>query len=171
MAKKKKKLGKGLPEHFLERLTDIVGSSLFSEVKRTFVARPTTFRVNSLKTQKQENTKTHLIEKGFKLKSVPWHKDAFVLENKSKRELTETDVYKDGKIYIQSLASMVPVLALDPQPGEKVLDLAAAPGSKTSQIAAFMQKQGQLIANDNNKVRFLKLKHNMKLLGAAVRSS
>src|SRR3989338_2426464 len=165
MAKKKKKLGKSLPEHFLERLTDIVGPSLFPEVKRTFAARPTTFRINSLKTQKQENTKTHLIEKGFKLKSVPWCKDAFILENKSKRELTETDVYKDGRIYIQSLASMIPPLVLDPQPGEKVLDLAAAPGSKTSQIAAFMNKQGELVATDVNKVRFERLKANMRMLG------
>ena len=171
MAKKKKKLGKSLPEHFLERLTDIVGPSLFPEVKRTFAARPTTFRINSLKTQKQENTKTHLIEKGFKLKSVPWCKDAFILENKSKRELTETDVYKDGRIYIQSLASMIPPLVLDPQQGEKVLDLTAAPGSKTSQIAALMNKRGELVANDVNKVRFERLKANMEMLGVMSETS
>lgn len=168
MAKKKKKLGKELPPHFLERLTDIVGPSLFAEMKRTFVQRPTTFRVNTLKTQTHENTKntkTTLIEQGFKLKPVAWYRDAFVLDNKSKRELTETDEYKEGKIYIQSLASMIPPLVLDPRPGEKVLDLTAAPGSKTSQMAALMNRQGELVANDVNKVRFARLEANMRMLG------
>jgi len=54
---------------------------------------------------------------------------------------------------------------LDPQAGEKVLDLTAAPGSKTSEIAALMHQDGELIANDNNKIRFFKLKHNMDILG------
>ena len=49
---------------------------------------------------------------------------------------------------------MVPPLVLDPQPGEKVLDLTAAPGSKTSQIAALMEWRRELVANDNNKMRF-----------------
>ena len=45
------------------------------------------------------------------------------------------------------------------------MDLTAAPGSKTSQIAALMGQQGELVANDNNKIRFFKLKHNMEVLG------
>jgi 16S rRNA (cytosine1407-C5)-methyltransferase len=112
-----------------------------------------------------EAIRANLEEQGFKVRQVPWYKDAFVLLNKSKRELTETELYKQGKIYIQSLASMVPPLVLGPLPGERVLDLTAAPGSKTSQMAMMMNKTGELFANDNNKVRFFKLKHNMELLG------
>lgn len=60
---------------------------------------------------------------------------------------------------------MVPPLILYPQPGETVLDLTAAPGSKTSQIAALMKCHGELVANDVNKVRFFRLKANMEMLG------
>ena len=53
-----------------------------------------------------------------------------------------------GYYYVQELSSMLSVIALDPQPNETILDLCAAPGSKTSQIAAKMQNQGNLFAND-----------------------
>ncbi len=155
-----------IPELFLERLNEMVGDSLFVRIKTTFVERPTTFRVNTLKAKKAE-VKEILFSLGFKMKDVPWMPDAFILQHKTKRELTETDLYKQGKIYIQSLASMVPPLLVDPQPAEKVLDLTAAPGSKTSQMAAMMQSKGELVANDVNKVRFFKLKHNMEMLGVA----
>jgi 16S rRNA (cytosine1407-C5)-methyltransferase len=102
---------------------------------------------------------------GYKIKNVSWYGDAFILQNKSKRELTELPIYEQGKIYIQSLASMAPSVVLDSQPGEKILELTAAPGSKTSQIAMMMKREGELIANDNNKIRFFKLKHNMESLG------
>lgn len=178
----KKNNFKGLPEEFLSRLAEIAGHSLFGEIQKTFVERPTTFRVNTIKTfqpkadpclpdrqahraEKHKNIKTILEEKGFKLKQVSWYKDAFVLMNKSKRELMETPQYISGEIYLQSLASMVPPLVLEPKAGEKVLDLTAAPGSKTSQIAAMMERTGELVANDMDKVRFFKLQHTMELLG------
>ena len=154
----------GIPEKFFERLTAMVGFSVATEIKKTFVERPTTFRVNTIKSNRAE-TLEYLRSAGFKIDQISWLPGAFVLRNKSKRDLTDTEFYKQGKIYIQSLASMVPPLVLDPQPGERVLDLTAAPGSKTSQIAAMMKCQGELVANDVNKVRFFKLKHNMELLG------
>ncbi len=152
---------------FLERLTDMVGPSLFRQVKETFVERPTTFRVNTLKHSNIQTLKHGLESQGFKIRQIPWYKSAFVLLNKSKRDLTKTEEYKEGKIYIQSLASMVPPIILDPKPGDTVLDLTAAPGSKTSQIAALMNKEGELVANDINKVRFFKLKANMENLGVS----
>lgn len=155
-----------IPELFFERLVKMTGFSVATEIKKTFVERPTTFRVNTIK-----GNRTQVLESlrsvGFKVDIVSWLPEAFILRNKTKRNLTETDLYKEGKIYIQSLASMVSPLVLDPQSGEKILDLTAAPGSKTSQIAAMMKCQGELMANDNNKIRFFKLKHNMELLGVS----
>jgi 16S rRNA C967 or C1407 C5-methylase (RsmB/RsmF family) len=169
MAKKKKKGGKNgfrkeLPEKFIERASLIFGASRFREIEKTFVGRPTTFRINSLKSNSLEVLPI-LSQHGFKVQKISWCPGAFVLLNKSKRELTDLPLYSEGKLYIQSLASMVPPLILDPKPGERVLDLTAAPGSKTSQMAALMQRQGELVANDKNKVRFFKLMHNMELLG------
>lgn len=169
MAKKKKKGGKNgfrkeLPEKFIERASLIFGASRFREIEKTFVGRPTTFRINTLKSTSAEVLPI-LSQNGFKVQKIGWYPNAFVLLNKSKRELTDLPLYSEGKLYIQSLASMVPPIVLDPKPGERVLDLTAAPGSKTSQIAAHMEKKGELVANDKNKVRFFKLKHNMELLG------
>lgn len=158
------KSDRGISEVFFERLTAMVGFSVATEIKKTFVRRPTTFRVNTIKAKLAEILE-QLSGVGFKIESVGWCPGAFILLNKTKRELIDTEIYKDGKIYIQSLASMVPPLVLDPQSGERVLDLTAAPGSKTSQIAALMNRTGELVANDVNKIRFFKLKHNMELLG------
>lgn len=164
MTKKKKIRKKGIPEKFLERLHTMLGPALSTQVEKTFVERPVTFRVNTIRSNKKE-VRDALHTAGFKTTYVPWYPDAFVLRNKTKRALMELPIYAEGKIYIQSLASMVPPILLEPQPGDRVLDLTAAPGSKTSQIAAHMGLQGELVANDSNKVRFFKLKHNMELLG------
>lgn len=159
-----KETNKNLPVEYLNRLSEYFGDYFTRQVLLTSVVRPTTFRVNTLKSS-VPIIREELSSLGFKFQNISWYKDAFILKNKTKRDLAETKLYLDGKIYLQSLASMVPPLVLDPKPGEKVLDLTAAPGSKTSQIAALMEAEGQLIANDNNKIRFFKLKHNLELLG------
>mgnify|MGYP001572916821 CR=1 FL=1 len=153
-------------EGFFERLEVIVGTSVYEKIKDTFTVRPTTFRVNTLKASRHE-VMMELSKNGFKVEQIVWYKDAFILKNKSKRELSNLSIYTEGKIYIQSLASMVPPLEMELEPGDVVLDLTAAPGSKTSQIAALLQRKGELVANDVDKIRFLKLEHNMYHLGVA----
>lgn len=70
-----------------------------------------------------------------------------------------------GNIYIQNPASMMPPLVLDPRPGERVLDLCAAPGSKTSLMAAMMKGKGLLVANDRSKKRLQSLVFNLRRCG------
>lgn len=72
-----------------------------------------------------------------------------------------------GEYYVQEESAAVPVTVLDPQPHEHVLDMAAAPGGKTTQIAAAMENQGRLIANDANPKRLQSLFANIYRLGAA----
>lgn len=165
-SKKKKKvlLPKGLPEKFIERTEAIFGAEAMEKIRKTFIDKPTTFRVNTIKSTKKEIDDV-LLHAGLKTSSVEWIDEAYILKTRLKKELTDLSIYSDGKIYIQSLASMVPPVVLDPQPGEKVLDLTAAPGSKTSQMAAMMERKGELVANDSNKIRFFRLKHNMEHLG------
>ena len=62
-------------------------------------------------------------------------------------------LYEKGYIYLQSLPSMIPPIVLKPNEGEKVLDLTAAPGSKTTQIAALMNNKGYILANELDKIR------------------
>lgn len=153
-----------LPPAFLQRLPQLVPPDQVEAVLAAFVRRPTTFRVNTLKTTRADLL-AKLSELGFQVEAVTWYADAFILRNKSKAELIETPMYQNGELYVQSLSSMLPPLVLDPQPGEKILDLAAAPGSKTTQMAAMMRNTGEIVANDRSKIRLHKLIANLKLQG------
>lgn len=156
-----------LPPLFVERLRRIIPVNRWDAVIRSFeLERPTTFRVNTLKAN-SELVREQLASAGFQTQRIAWYKEAFQLRSGRLRELQETEIYKTGCIYVQSLPSMLPPLILDPKPGEAVLDLTAAPGSKTTQIACLMQGRGRLVANDNNKIRFFKLRANLQMQGAA----
>ena len=76
-------------------------------------------------------------------------------------------IYKEGGIYLQSLSSMLPPLFLGPKAGESVLDMAAAPGGKTTQMAAMTGNQAQITACEKNKARSEKLKYNLEKQGAS----
>lgn len=157
---------KVLPSDFLERLKRILPPQKLDAIANTFTdEKPTTFRVNTLKASVSE-IKESLARDGFRLESVSWYPEAFVIRHGRLRELQETSFYKEGKIYVQNLSSMIPPLVLNPEPGETILDLTAAPGSKTTQMAVMMQGTGKIIANDNNKTRFFKLRFNVELQGA-----
>ncbi len=155
-----------LPLGFVERLNRIWSPEVVSSFVGTFKERPPTIRINTIKGSRDEII-AELINLGVSLSPVSWYQDAFIVTNRTKREVTELKSYQEGRIYIQSLASMVPPLVLDPKPGERVLDLTAAPGSKTSQIASLMANQGLLVANDNSRDRFFRLKRNLEQLGVA----
>ena len=154
-----------LPAAFLEKLRRIIPPPQWDKVLKTFsTPKPPTFRVNSLKAS-VGSVREKLASGGFKLESVPWYKEAFILRNKRQRDLEETEVYKQGEIYVQNLSSMIPPLVLAPQAGEKVLDLTAAPGSKTTQLACLMSGKGSITANDDNPIRLSKLKANLEKQG------
>ena len=154
-----------LPNEFLERLKTVIPSHKWDSVANTFAEpKPTTLRANSLKIS-PEMVRERLERSCFRLEAVPWYSDAFILREGRLRELQETELYQKGEVYVQSLSSMIPPLVLDPKPGERILDLTAAPGSKTTQMAALMKNEGRILANDNNKIRFFKLRANLELQG------
>lgn len=156
---------KNLPEKFVERLQKLYPEKELEHILQSIQTKPLpSFRTNTLKTTTAE-LEGILSKLGFIIEKVPWYQDAFVLHNKSVRELTETEEYKQGLLYIQNLSSMIPALVLDPQPGEKILDICAAPGSKTTQIAALMQNRGEILANDLSRQRLYKLTANLKMYG------
>ena len=157
-----------LPELIDELLRRVVPSHQWHAILNTFTApTPTTFRINTLKASGQA-VREQLTEQGFRLERVSWYPEAFILRGGQLRELQGAEAYRQGLIYVQGLSSMLPPLVLDPQPGETVLDLTAAPGSKTTQIACLMQGQGRIVANDNNRVRFYRLQANLRQQGADV---
>ena len=155
---------KRLPEEFFERLRKIVPANKVNPVLRSFESRrPTTFRANTLKITPFD-LKERLEHDGFSLRQVNWYREAFILKG-DKNKLVRTELYNKGFIYVQSLSSMVPVLLLKPQPNEKILDITAAPGSKTTQMAVMMENKGEIIANDISTIRIEKLKANLHVQG------
>lgn len=117
-------------------------------------------RINTLKA-KRENILALLSD--VRLEHLPFYHDGFSV--KGKHSLGNHLTHNLGLIYVQEVASMIPVIVLDPQPGEVVMDLCAAPGSKTTQIAQSMANTGLLVANEINRKRMKGLTHNVKRCG------
>lgn len=151
---------------FLERLKTIVGNERYDQVVQSF-SRPEilSVRVNTLKTTRSEII-TRLKERDISFKEVPWSAEALILEGITREGLGRMDLINDGSLYRQSLSSMLPVLVLAPRPGERVLDMCAAPGSKTTQMAALMRDEGEIIAVEAIRGRFYKLKSVLAQCGA-----
>ncbi len=95
-----------------------------------------------------------------------WAIDGYKLPIDQIETIKASKAVADGEIYIQNAASWLPVYALDPQPGETILDVCAAPGGKSSHIQALTCNQSSLVCNDNSKPRLIKLQSNMQRLGA-----
>src|SRR5262245_44297113 len=135
-----------IPDLFFDRLKLIVGEERFASVEPTFGAsRPLSVRVNTLKMSLPE-ARDYFSSRNIQAQQVSWTPEGFVLQGIEAQDLSRLDAVCEGKLYIQSLSSMLPVAVLDPQPGEAVLDLCAAPGSKTTQMAARMRNQGSIEA-------------------------
>ena len=140
------------------------------------VVRPVTLRANALLADRAQ-VAAALDEAQIAHFPVSWYDDAFVIsrqtegrENAQQRipesALWELPLYQEGKVYLQSLSSMIPALALDPQPGEDICDMCAAPGGKTTQIAALTGNKAYITACEMHAPRAEKLQYNLQKLGA-----
>lgn len=127
--------------------------------------RSTAFRVNTLVAQVDEVADV-LVAAGLTVSPVSWMPSAFTVAAADRESLLDSRPYREGLIYVQNLSSMVPPLSLDAQPGEEILDLAAAPGSKTHQMACAMRNTGRITAVEVVRARYYKLRDNMERLGA-----
>ena len=107
-------------------------------------------------------------ERNIKFERVPWYTDALVIKNAKEKDIQKLDIYEKGYVYFQSLSSMVPPLVLNPKKGEKILDMTAAPGSKTTEMAALMENDGEILANELDKIRCERLKYNVEMQGAKI---
>lgn len=157
-----------LPESFVQRFAEIIPRDRLGGCLESFSRlKPTSFRVNSLRTT-EEVLEKELQSQGFGLKHVPWGDGVFIVDPEQRRRLTETAAFAEGRIYIQGLSSMLAPMALNPRPGETVLDLAAAPGGKTLQMAAMMENRGRISAVESVKGRFFRLRANLERHGATL---
>lgn len=124
-----------------------------------------TLRVNNLKASTEEIIDIFNSE-NIQFNQVTWYKDAFIIENVDEYDLQDLDIYKQGKIYLQSLSSMLPPIVLNPKVNENILDMCAAPGGKTTQMACLSNNKAFITAVERNKIRAEKLKYNLQKQGA-----
>jgi NOL1/NOP2/sun family putative RNA methylase len=157
-----------LPAEFVDGLCGLFPQPVAERILKGMGGRrSTTLRANTLKAGGAEILR-FLHDRHLKYRRPPWYTDAFALAELDERDVETWDLYRDGRIYLQGFSGMVPALALAPRPGERVLDLAAAPGSKTTQMAAMMENRGTILAVEPNAVRAQRLAYNVRLQGCAI---
>ncbi len=128
-----------VPEFLVKKLEAQYGKEVVEEIIKGYsVKRPVTLRVNTLKTT-VEKVKEVLKNMQISFKEVSWSKEALILEEVRENAIQELDLYKNGEIYLQSLSSMLPPIILEPKENADILDMAAAPGGKTTRDSSIIE--------------------------------
>jgi len=130
-----------LNSRFIERYEKIDDSDEFYK----YMAKPLrpSIRVNTLKARVEDVVES--LSERFELEPISWCKEGFFINTE---DVGSTIEHQLGLIFSQEASSMIPAVVLDPKPNMLVLDMAAAPGGKTTQIAQYMRNEGCIIAND-----------------------
>lgn len=139
-------------------------SELVNFLEASQAPRPMIIRTNTLRTKRRELAQS-LIQKGVNLDPAgEWNKVGLKIID-SQVPIGATTEYLAGQYMLQSASSFLPVMALAPKPGEKILDLCAAPGGKTTHIGQIMKNQGIIVANEFNPDRCASIKGNIHRMG------
>jgi len=150
-------------DKFIERYSKLTDFEAFKKYSLSYLRK--SIRVNTIKISIEELKKR--LEKTWNLDQVPWCNEGFYIEhiNKERRDIGNLIEHSLGFFYSQEAASMIPPLVLEPKDTDIILDMAASPGSKTTQISAMMNNNGILIANDINAARMKPLSLNVQRCG------
>lgn len=142
----------------IERFRLILSDEDYAAALQSFSQpKPVVFRVNTLRSTVAEVLE-EIESAGVVVSSIPWCPLGYKLEVGTIRDLQALRCGKDGLIYIQAASSMTAAHAMQLEEGMSVLDMCAAPGSKTSQLAAAMNNTGIMVANDRSKKRLYRLR-------------
>ncbi len=147
---------------FQERYKALLGSRYDEFVQYSLAWLRKCIRVNTIKIKVPELVKR--LKPDWLLEQVPWCKEGFWIKGE-RTDIGNLVEHSLGYIYVQEAASMIPPVVLDPKPGDMVLDMCAAPGSKSSQIAQYMKNKGVLICNDVSGKRLAPLGINLQRCG------
>ena len=146
-----------LPTEFLQRMQTQLGDAYPQYLASLERPRAVALRFNPLKEIPAELD--------FVRESVPWEPMGYYYDPNSRPGLHP--YHEAGVYYLQEASAMAPVALLDPQPGERICDLCAAPGGKSTQIAGRLQGEGLLVCNEINPKRAKILSRNIERLGIA----
>lgn len=156
-----------IPEFYMNMLKEQYSDSDIKKIIEGYSKkRKTTIRVNTLLSNNSEVL--DIFNKlNIEYDRVPFYDNAFIIKNRNEIDLYELDLLKEGKIYMQSLSSMLPPIIMEPKEHEDILDMAAAPGGKTTEIAALTNNNSKITAVEFNKIRAEKLRYNIKKQGCS----
>lgn len=149
-----------LPDQFLSRMHQMLGDEYDEFLESYNYPRQYGLRVNTLKLIPQEFAQLN----PFPLSPIPWVDNGFYYTEETRP--AQDPYYAAGLYYLQEPSAMSPASRLPIEPGDKVLDLCAAPGGKATELAARLQGSGILVANDISNSRAKALLHNLELFGA-----
>ena len=153
------------PEQLRERLQRILPEERYEAfLDQALLPKKAHVRVNTLRSDVAE-VREDLERMGIEHHTLSWCDHAFATASEP-RALQNSRLWKNGGFHIQSPSSIATSLVLQPEPGERILDMCAAPGSKTSHIAALMSNEGELVANDLSKPRMHRMRALLELMGA-----
>lgn len=155
-----------VPDFLLKMLEEQYGKEYTEKILNGYKARrKVTLRVNTIKSNMQE-IEDIFSKNNIQFKEIPWYKDGLLIENAIEDDIRKLNIYEEGKIYLQSLSSMLPPIILKPKEKEDILDMAAAPGGKTTEIATISNNMAHITACEINRIRIEKLKYNVEKQGA-----
>lgn len=155
-----------VPKFLIEMLNQQYGEEITSKILEGYTKkRMVTFRVNTLKTSIEKVEKV-LKNNNIEFEKVSWSDVAYIVKNVREDTLKELEIYKNGEIYLQSLSSMLPPIVLEPKENTDILDMCAAPGGKTTELASLTNNNANITACELNKIRIEKLKYNIEKQGA-----
>lgn len=149
-------------ERFLDRVAAVWGMRPEEAARRLTGELRSSLRINPLAGRPVEAIRQD-VEALTDLAPIPWCPDAFHILG-DKRAITESAPHAAGEVYVMNASSLVPALALDPQPNQDILDVCSAPGGKAAHIAALTHNQARLVVNDGIKPRLKKLREVIDLL-------
>lgn len=152
-----------LPQEFLKKLEKLYPYHHVAIANTFLVKKRTAFRINYTKTDLTLLRKA-LLEQRVKFQELTYPKGAFLLLS-SLRDFQTKPLYLEGRVYVQNISSMLPALELSPQNSDKILDLCAAPGAKTTQLHS-LAPHAEIVAIEKIRPRFYKLMANLKQQGA-----
>ena len=156
-----------IPNFLIEKLNSQYGEEITKKIVEGYSKkRYTTFRVNTLKTSIEEIEKV-LNKENIEYEKPEWSKEAFIIKNKDEQDIQKLEIYEQGKIYLQSLSSMLPPIILEPKENTDILDMCAAPGGKTCELAAITKNKANITACEMNNIRLERLKYNIEKQAAS----
>lgn len=147
---------------FLKEKLQSTYPDYYEVIINNLTIKETTFRINTLKSNKTEIIK-YLEEHHINYVELSQIPNSFVIENVAL--LKKSPLYAEGKIYFQNISSQLPPYVVNPQTNEMILDMAAAPGGKTTEIAALANNTCLITALEKNKIRYERLCYNINLQG------